>query len=101
LISYMGFEPEKDIKIEIIGVREGERLEEPLWSATEYLEKTDYEKIMRLCDKKEFDSKNLNEILNTLYPFCFYSEEHKDDFRNKETMRNFLEENKLLIYKKE
>ena len=101
LISYMGFEPEKDIKIEIIGVREGERLEEPLWSASEYLEKTDYEKIMRLCDKKEFDSKNLNEILNTLYPFCFYSEEHKDDFRNKEKMRNFLEENKLLIYKKE
>ena len=101
LITYMGFKPEKDIKIEIIGVREGERLEEPLWSSTEYLEKTDYEKIMRLCDKKEFDSKNLNEILNTLYPFCFYSEEHKDDFRNKEKMRNFLEENKLLIYKKE
>ena len=101
LISYMGFEPEKDIKIEIIGPREGERLEEPLWASTEYLEKTDYEKIMRLCDKKEFDSKNLNKILNTLYPFCFYSEEHKDNFRNKEKMRKFLEENKLLIYKKE
>lgn len=101
LISYMGFEPEKDIKIEIIGPREGERLEEPLWSSTEYLEKTDYEKIMCLRDKKEFDSKNLNEILNTLYSFCFYNEEKKDDFRNKEKMRNFLEENDLLIYKKE
>ena len=56
---------------------------------------------MRLCDKKEFDSKNLNKILNTLYPFCFYSEEHKDNFRNKEKMRKVLEENKLLIYKKE
>ncbi len=65
------------------------------------IEKTDYEKIMRLCDKKEFDSKNLNKILNTLYPFCFYSEEHKDNFRNKEKMRKVLEENKLLIYKKE
>ena len=53
------------------------------------------------CDKKESDSKNLNEILNTLYSFCFYSEEYKDDFRNKEKMRKFLEENKLLIYRKE
>ena len=90
MISYMGFEPEKDIKIEIISVREGERLEEPLWSANEYLEKTDYEKIMRLRDKKEFDSKNLNEILNTLYPFCFYSEEHKENFRNKEKMHKVI-----------
>lgn len=97
LIRYMGFEPEKDIKIEIIGVREGERLEEPLWSKSEYLEKTDYEKIMLLKDSVPFDSDKLNYLLEKLAPFCFYTEGKEDLFRNKDKMKNFIRNEGLVL----
>ncbi|MGF7108089.1 polysaccharide biosynthesis protein [Treponema pedis] len=97
LIRYMGFEPEKDIKIEIIGVREGERLEEPLWSKSEYLEKTDYEKIMLLKDSVPFDSDRLNYLLEKLAPFCFYTEGKEDLFRNKDKMKNFIRNEGLVL----
>ncbi len=86
LIKYMGFEPEKDIKIEIIGSREGERLNEPLWASTESLEKTDYEKIMLLKNSQKFDSKKLDKIIKDLKPFCFYNEEQSELYRNKDKL---------------
>ena len=90
LIRYMGFEPEKDIKIEITGPRKGERLEEPLWSKTEHLEKTDYEKIMLLKNSRPFDSTRLDFLLAHLSPFCFYTVGKEADFRNKDKMKEFL-----------
>lgn len=90
LIRYMGFEPEKDIKIEIIGSREGERLEEPLWSKTEHLEKTSYEKIMLLKDAAPFIPEQLDVILEKLHPFCFYTAGKEDLFRNKDTMKEII-----------
>lgn len=92
LIRYMGFEPEKDIKIQIIGLRKGERLNEPLWSKNECLEKTSYEKIMKLKDNKPFSFSELDSILDGLHPFCFYSEEKEEDYRNKEKMRKYIRE---------
>ncbi len=91
LIKYMGFEPKKDIKIEIIGCREGERLTEPLWSKTEKLEKTSYEKIMHLHNSKTLDVKTLNLILEKLKPICFFSEEKKDFYRSKEKLLELIE----------
>lgn len=90
LIRDMGFEPEKDVKIEIIGLRKGERLDEPLWSKDECLEKTGYEKIMRLKDLNPFNFSELDAILQDLHSFCFYSEEKKDDYRNKEKMKEYI-----------
>lgn len=90
LIRYMGFEPEKDIKIEIIGIREGERLEEPLWSKTEHLEKTAYEKIMLLKDAASFKTEYLDLILEKLRPFCFYTPGKEDLFRNKDKMKEII-----------
>lgn len=90
LIRYMGFEPEKDIKIEIIGSREGERLEEPLWSKTEHWEKTAYEKIMLLKDSAPFKTEYLDLILEKLYPFCFYTVGKEDLFRNKDKMKEII-----------
>ncbi|MGD9898140.1 MAG: polysaccharide biosynthesis protein, partial [Calditrichaceae bacterium] len=46
LISLSGYEPDKDIAIEIIGTRPGEKLEEELWNTGEVPMKTDHPKIM-------------------------------------------------------
>ena len=70
LIRYMGYEPEKDIPIEIIGVRPGERLEEPLISETEYTEATDYPKILRLQNRAEYSAADLEKLLAALEPVC-------------------------------
>jgi len=46
LIKLSGFEPDKDIPIEYIGIRPGEKLFEELWNEQEIPEKTPHPKIM-------------------------------------------------------
>ena len=89
LIRYMGYEPEKDIPIEIIGVRPGERLEEPLISKTEYTEQTDYPKILRLQNREEYDSATLRILLAALQPVCC-SSDNPALYRNKEHLTRIL-----------
>lgn len=71
LIRYMGYEPNKDIPIEFIGLRLGERLSEPLWASHEMVEKTGFTKILQLTDKKNFDMAALDNMINSLKVFCF------------------------------
>ena len=89
LIRYMGYEPEKDIPIEIIGVRPGERLEEPLTSETEYTEPTDYPKILRLQNHEEYGRDTLSKLLAALHPVCCPSGE-TELYRNKEYLTRLL-----------
>ena len=89
LIRYMGYEPEKDIPIEIIGVRPGERLEEPLISETEYTEPTDYPKILRLQNRAEYSAADLEKLLSALEPVCCPSSDPAL-YRNKEYLIQVL-----------
>jgi len=89
LIRYMGYEPEKDIPIEIIGVRPGERLEEPLISETEYTEPTDYPKILRLQNRVEYHAADLEKLLSALEPVCCPSADPAL-YRNKEYLIQVL-----------
>ena len=89
LIRYMGYEPEKDIPIEIIGVRPGERLEEPLISETEYTEATDYPKILRLQNRAEYSAADLEKLLSALEPVCCPSSDPAL-YRNKEYLIQVL-----------
>ena len=89
LIRYMGYEPEKDIPIEIIGVRPGERLEEPLIAKTEYTEITDYPKILRLQNRTVYDNAALDALLTALRPVC-YPSENSTLYRNKEYLIHTL-----------
>lgn len=89
LIRYMGYEPDKDIPIEIIGVRPGERLEEPLLSETEYTEPTDYPKILRLQSREQFAAPELEKLLTQLYPVCCFTGEGQH-YRDKDYLIEVL-----------
>lgn len=63
MISLSGFEPHKDIPIEVIGLRPGEKLFEELQHVEECLEKTDHPRIMRFIS----DPPNSEEFLRSLF----------------------------------
>jgi FlaA1/EpsC-like NDP-sugar epimerase len=48
MIRFYGFEPEEDIKIEYIGLRPGERLDEDLWGRDESPVDTEFKRIRRV-----------------------------------------------------
>jgi FlaA1/EpsC-like NDP-sugar epimerase len=60
LIRLSGFEPEKDIKIEFIGLRPGEKLYEELITEGEDIVPTDHNKIMvltgQICEQDRLNS---------------------------------------------
>ncbi len=88
LVRYMGYTPEKDIPIQIIGKRKGERLEEFLHSETEQVLNTQYPKILKLkTNEKEFP---LDEILDTLSPYCIYDETRKELYRDRDKMVAYI-----------
>ena len=102
IIKFSGLEPYKDIDIKIVGARKGERLVEPLWLEDENPSPTKYKKLLQL-DNKEYDSKRLNTLLDSLYPICFFTAGEEDKFRDKallvkllcddcESLRDFYEE---------
>ncbi len=89
LIRFMGYEPYQDIPIDIIGIRPGERVVEPLISNEEYTEATDYPKILRLKDRLPYDSALLKTVLTDLKTVCCPSE-NEAVYRNKEHLEKIL-----------
>lgn len=74
-IRFSGLEPEKDVQISYIGLRPGERLEEPLWTKDENPQPTKYPKILKLnCNTeisgRDSEKKALDTLLKQLYPIC-------------------------------
>jgi FlaA1/EpsC-like NDP-sugar epimerase len=79
----------KEVPIEVVGIRAGEKIEEKLWSENEEPERTRYKGIIRL--KKKTKIKNIDAILQELKPICFYDNSFVEYFRNKEKLYNILE----------
>ena len=91
LIRFSGYEQGRDIKIEIIGKRAGERLEEPLWSREEEPVETGYPKILRLQKKDGAASlEGFDGMLETLKAICFFSKETANMYMNKNELRACL-----------
>lgn len=89
IIRFSGFEPYKEIDIQFIGARKGERIVEPLWLPEEEPQKTSYKKILRLKNMPLTDE-NLDTLLNELSPICFFDETKKNVYRSREMLLNIL-----------
>ena len=89
LIRFQGFEPESEIKIEYIGMRPGERLDECLWARDEEPSETEYSRILRIIRKNppSFDIKNLVEQLR---PVCKFDATNPAAYRNAELLKKIL-----------
>ena len=91
MIRFQGFEPESEIKIEYIGLRPGERLDESLWAKDEEPSETEYSRILRINKKKplSFDIKNLVEQLR---PVCKFDAANPSAYRNAELLKKILKD---------
>ena len=89
LIRFQGYEPETEIKIEYIGLRPGERLDESLLSADEMPSLTDYSRILRI-NRKTPSTLNLQKLLDELRPICCYDADKAKDYRNANLLKDIL-----------
>ena len=89
IIKFSGFTPDEDIKIQFIGVRRGERLEEPLWLDEEKPTPTEYKKILVLTNipPKTFV---LDELIEKLYPICNSTKGKEKLYRNSIELKHIL-----------
>jgi len=88
VIRFSGFVPDRDIKIEYIGLRPGERLQEKLFADDERLEQTSYPRINRL--ERLHGDFDLDAALRALKPACFAMPEAPHAYRNRRLLRSVL-----------
>ncbi|HUW40677.1 MAG TPA: nucleoside-diphosphate sugar epimerase/dehydratase [Rectinemataceae bacterium] len=89
LIRFYGYEPGRDIAIEYIGLRPGERLEERLFSSEETLVPTEYPRINRLERQTEKDFP-LESLLGEIAPICSPTEGGEKVYRSRRALRSTL-----------
>jgi FlaA1/EpsC-like NDP-sugar epimerase len=89
LIRFHGYEPGRDIPIEYIGLRPGERLEERLYAPDEVLVPTEYPRINRL-ETRSNEAAPLAEVLAALEPHCMPCKGAEKAYRNRHALRAAL-----------
>jgi FlaA1/EpsC-like NDP-sugar epimerase len=89
MIRFYGFEPGADIKIETVGLRAGERLDEKLYGTDETPEPSGEERIL-IIRKKESARVPLETILERLHPVCFFDPKEPDAYRDAALLRSIL-----------
>ena len=90
IIKLNGFVPYKDIGISFIGLRKGERMDEPLWTKEENPTPTQYDKILQLKNDDESKLKKWDELIKKLKPICFYDENFSEIYRNRDILIKML-----------
>jgi FlaA1/EpsC-like NDP-sugar epimerase len=89
MIRFYGYEPGRDIKIDYIGLRHGERVEERLYSPDEVLVPTEYPRINRL-ERRAIGPFPLSEAIAGLEPYCLPVAGREGDYRNRRGLRAVL-----------
>ena len=87
---FYGFEPRKDIKIEYIGLRDGEKDVETLLDDDEQAGPTEFRAIQRVEQKRPIQHAKLEHTLDNLRHICFHNSERPDIYRNRRLLRQFL-----------
>lgn len=88
LIRFHGYEPETEIKIEYIGLRPGERLDETLLGDDEEQSETEHNRILMITRKKPLI--NTGELLEQLRPVCLFDVNRPGEYRNIESLHRIL-----------
>jgi FlaA1/EpsC-like NDP-sugar epimerase len=91
MIRFYGFEPGKDIRIETIGLRSGERLDERLYGSDEEPHPTGKDGIL-IIHKKHTDRYPLPELLKKLHPVCYRDRTSPETYRDASLLRKILKE---------
>jgi len=89
MIRFHGYEPETEIKIEYIGLRSGERLDESLLSQDEIPSLTDYSRILRI-NRKTPNTIDIEKLLNELRPICTMDPSQPQFYRNSEKLKSII-----------
>ena len=115
LIRFHGYEPDTEIKIEYIGLRPGERLDETLISDDEEQNETEHSRILevrkqRTKNKEQGTKKddhstsvNIHTLLEELRPVCRFDSSQPEVYRNAEKLKMILNIHlisKLIAYQK-
>lgn len=85
MIRFYGYEPERDIPIETVGLRPGEKLSESLIDQGEEIEQTEYPRLNRLS--RVATLAQLEHLLETLRPICYRSPDAPEHYRNRRELR--------------
>ncbi len=89
MIRFYGYEPGRDIKIEYIGLRPGERIDERLWAADETPVETEYPRIRRV-ERRAAAGIDLQAMLAALRPVCRYDPDQAELYRDRNRLRAVL-----------
>ncbi len=90
MIRFYGYNPESEIGVKYIGLREGEKLKEALCAADERSSATPFQRIKRI----EFPAdrlRNVWEVLSALKPICFRDDSCPEVYRNRRGLREVLQ----------
>jgi FlaA1/EpsC-like NDP-sugar epimerase len=89
MIRFYGYLPRSEIPINYIGLRPGEKLNETLWAGDEQPVRTEYPRINRIPRVERFNG-NLQHIINSLRPICFFDSGSPHLYRNRLVLRKLL-----------
>ncbi|GHV24167.1 capsular polysaccharide biosynthesis protein [Spirochaetia bacterium] len=91
MIRFYGFEPEEDIKIEYVGLRPGERLDEELWGTDEKPENTEFDRILRV-DNLGPKGATIQSLTEKLAPVCRFDPARPELYRDITSLKKILKE---------
>jgi FlaA1/EpsC-like NDP-sugar epimerase len=92
MIRFYGFEPDEDIRIEYIGLRPGERLDEQLWCETEKPVSTPFKRILRV-ESDTPDKLDICSLMDELKPVCCFDKDSPETYRDREKLKEILRQN--------
>jgi FlaA1/EpsC-like NDP-sugar epimerase len=92
MIRFYGFEPGRDIKIEYIGTRPGERLDERLWAEDEEPLPTESNRILKIRSRESPEQTRLDVegFIEKLYPVIRFDPSQAEKYRDAAFLQRLL-----------